>query len=85
MKPTVFTILSVVGALTIVALGVRMAARLVVPPYEVAAQREFGGPNTIAGIESLYQRLESSPKDAELKIVTGTHYHNGKIRRIPQS
>jgi hypothetical protein len=85
MKRVIIAILATVGALAIAALAARTGIRLIVPSYETMARRDFAGPSALAEIESLYKRLESSPKDPELKIVRSPAYRKGMIRLVPRT
>jgi hypothetical protein len=85
MKRIAINILAVIGVLALTFLALRFAACVISPNYIEDAKTQFGSPEAIAAIESLYARIEAAPTDPALKIVQEKVSDFPGIRKIPKS
>lgn len=85
MKRIAKNLLAVIGVLALMILVFRIVSNAVFPGYEQDAKEQFGSPEAIAAIATLYSRLEIAPTDPALKVIQEKVSSFHRVRKIPRS
>jgi hypothetical protein len=85
MKRIAINLLAAIGVIALVFLALRLSSHAILPGYDQAAKEQFGSPEAVAAIATLYSRLEAAPSDPALKVIKEKVSGFPSVRKIPRS